>query len=554
EGARVALAKEGAESIQVKWNQPFALQGNQLVLQAQGNATGNGKSYLFTYKPAGSAAREILSGLVASPYSSKTSIIKLELKGSNVAKCSAILDALVSTYNDESLLEQNLVLNKTIEFINQRLSFVTQELGEVEDGLRDFKVANKLVDIESQAGTALGVQNALEQEYVNFGVREQLFTLLSQQIKKLPQAGYGIIPATVLGDEKVNFSSIEAYNQLVLKRLRDEPSLGKNSPLLADLSRQIQTAYQAVLQSLNDYESALRIEKASLQQRMRQYDAMIGQVPGKEKSFVEIKRQQGVKEALYLYLLQKREESAIATSSTQGMYQLLEPASGSTVPIEPNSQRVLLFCLVAGLLVPIGLIYVKDLFDDKLRNREHITKVTKAPIVAEVGHIDNLENNLVVADKSRNIIAEQFRILRTNLSYLLQDKSTVLVTSTVSGEGKSFIALNLAAVLAISGKRVALLEFDLRKPRIIKNVGLEKRAQGLSNFLARQVDSIDNLHYTLDKYPSLHIYGCGPIPPNPAELMIGERMQELFTQLKARYDYVVIDSAPVGLVSDAYSL
>jgi capsular exopolysaccharide synthesis family protein len=165
-----------------------------------------------------------------------------------------------------------------------------------------------------------------------------------------------------------------------------------------------------------------------------------------------------------------------------------------------------------------------------------------------------MKSNLVVADKSRNMIAEQFRVLRTNLNFLLQGNKTILVTSTLSGEGKSFISLNLAAVLAISGKKVALLEFDLRKPRLVKNTGLVKRNTGLSNYLARQTDTLDELYDELENYPTLHIYGCGPVPPNPAELMIGERMQKLFDELKQRYDFIVVDSAPVGPVSDAFNL
>ncbi len=540
------------------WDQPFDLRGNQLVLKFKPEYFTNAEkdpAYIFTYKPVAKTVSEIAASLIATPFSNKTTIIKLELKGASVDKSAAILDALVVEYNNQSLDDKSRVLNNTISFINQRLEYVTKELGVVETDLKDFKYSNKLVDLTTQSGFAIGEKNAVEREYTAFGVREQLFKMLSQQIRKMPMNDLKVIPSTLGIDAKdQKFATIEAYNTLVLKKLRDEPMLGKKSPMLADLNLQIQNAYKAVLQSVSDYEASLAVEKATLVSRIGKYDNLVGQAPGKEKTFVEIKRQQSVKEGLYLYLLQKREESAIASSTAIGNYQQLEPARGSKIPIEPDSSKVLLFSFIIGVLIPVAFIYLKELFDDKLRSREHITSRTKIPIVAEIGHIDTLDNNFVVADKSRNITAEQFRILRTNLQFLLQDKHTVLVTSTVSGEGKSFIALNLAAVLAISGKKVALLEFDLRKPRIIKNAGLERRSLGISNFSAKQTDDLDKLFYTIDNYPTLHIFGCGPIPPNPAELMIGNRMDALFEYLKSHYDYVVVDSAPVGLVSDSFSI
>ena len=554
----VCLQNDLEKKQTVSWNKPFKINGSDLVLRLKtpfDQLNKNEQTYLFTYKPAILTTSEILAGFTATPYSAKTTIIKLELKGGSVAKLSAILDALVIQYNNESLEDKSTVINNTINFINQRLGYVTKELGLVETDLKEFKNTNKLIDITTQSGFAMSEKNGLEREYTAFGVKEQLFKMLAQQIRKMPLNELKVIPSAIWIESKdQKLSSFDAYNTLVLKKLRDEPMLGKNSPILADLNLQIQNAYRAVLQTLTDYESTLQVERTALKDRMRKFDNLVGQVPEKEKTFVEIKRQQSVKEGLYLYLLQKREESAIASSTAIGNYEQLEPAGGSNTPIEPSSQKNLLFAFILGLLIPVGIIYLKDLFDDKLRNREHITTRTKMPIIAEIGHIVNLDNNLVVADKSRNLIAEQFRILRTNLNFLLQDKKTILVTSTVSGEGKSFVALNLAAVLAISGKKVALLEFDLRKPRIIKNVGLEKRSLGLSNYLAKQTDDLDTLYYTMEKYPSLHVYGCGPIPPNPAELMMGERMEQLFDYLKSNYDYVVVDTAPVGLVSDAYTM
>ena len=272
----------------IRWDQPFALQGNLLTLKHKPEFANSGEKnleYQFTYKPPAQTVSEILSGLVASPYSNKTTIIKLELKGANVAKSAAILDALVEEYNQQSLDDKSKVLNNTINFINQRLDYVTKELGVVETDLKDFKQGNKLVDLPTQSGMAVQGKNAVEIEYTAFGVKEQLFKMLSQQIRKMPLNDLKVIPATLgLDDKGQKMAAIDAYNTLILKKLRDEPMLGKKSPILADLNLQVQNAYKAVLQSIADYETLLTIEKANLMSKMRAYDNLVGEAPGKGKN------------------------------------------------------------------------------------------------------------------------------------------------------------------------------------------------------------------------------------------------------------------------------
>jgi len=518
------------------------------------NREDEGGKYYFAFLPAAITSAQIETNLSISPYKAKTTIIKLDLKGPNLEKCADELNALVAEYNRQSIEDKSTQLTNTIQFINQRLDYVTKELGSVETDLKDFKNSKQLIDISGQSAQVLNERAKLYDQLTTLEMQEQLFKMVDEEVRKMPAGQYKMIPSNIGLEGSQHSTIFDTYNALVIKKQREEPLVGINSPIMADLNAQLKIAYLAVLQVLSDYKNSLDIQKMSLNEASKKFSSMVNEVPGEEKTFVEIKRQQNVKEGLYLYLLQKREESAIATSSTVSNYQQLEKAAGSNIPLEPNTHRIYIFCIVFGLLIPIAFINIKDIFDDKIRSREHITSKTDMPIIAEIGHINNMVSNLVVADKSRNVIAEQFRVLRTNLSFLLQEKKTILITSTVSGEGKSFIALNLAAVLAISGKKVALLEFDLRKPRIIRNVGLEKKNVGLSNYLSKQTDLITDLYYILDNYPTLHIYACGPIPPNPAELMLGDRIKQLFEELKQLYDYIVVDSAPVGMVSDAFNI
>ncbi len=554
-GTLSSSAKESTKNmIPFEWGREFVVNRNRIsILPASLGTVQFEKVYKFEYKPAAVTANEIKYNLQIGPYGVRTTIIKLELKGTNPQKISSVLDAIVLEYDQQNIEDKNKVLVNTIRFIGQRLDLVTKELGEVETDMKEFKQSNKMVDLGTQSSMAYTQSNTLQQEMVQMGVQQQLYQIIYQQAKQM-QADPQLLPVNLGMSSQGLGSAIDHYNQIVLKKQRDEPMLGKNSPLLIDLKTQLSQGYATVMRMIEEYGRGIEIQKKSLEKRMNEVEGMVVQAPSKEKAMVEIRRQQNVKEGLYLYLLQKREESAIASSSTISNYTQLDPAITSGAPIEPNEKSIYTYALVIGLVIPVSLIFIRDILNDKVLNRLDITQRTKMPIIAEISHVEDEKDRLVVADKSRDITAEQFRILRTNLFFLLQDRNTIMLTSSMSGEGKSFIALNLAAVLAISGKQVAVLEFDLRKPGLIKKLGIKKKPIGISNFLARQTDDLSLMYHQLENYSTLHVYGSGPLPPNPAELMIGNRMTELFTKLKEKYDYVVVDTSPVGLVSDAFSL
>ncbi|MFZ9660310.1 MAG: GumC family protein [Chitinophagaceae bacterium] len=540
-------------NITFKWDEWIKAGENVIRLRKRAGKLSKDEKIFYEYRPIADEASTILQNLVVNPYGSNTTIILLELKGDNQDKLSDILNFLVTEYNKENINDKNKVLLNTIDFIAQRLELVTKELGDVENNLKDFKTQRNLIDLGSQSNQTLLERQKVEDELSTISIEEIIFNSIKDQVKKSAN-DYSLIPVNLgFGNSEVN-ATINNYNELLLKLQRDEEYVGRNSPILADLKRQIKSLYGGLLVSLKNYENTINAKKKVLTSRINLTNRIFGEVPTSEKSLVEIKRQQNVKEGLYLYLLQKREETAVASSSTVSNYYQIEPANGSYVPIEPNNKKIYIFAIIAGLLLPALIIYLIDLFNDKVNSRKDIESRTDIPIIAEIGHMEGEISNLVVAGMSRNVISEQFRILRSNLNFLTQKKKVILVTSTMSGEGKSFVSLNMAAVWALSGKKVALLEFDLRKPRIIKNIGVKRKKEGLSNYLSGQTSELDNLYYELENFPSLHIYGCGPIPPNPAELMIGDRIHEMFRNLDKAYDYIIIDTAPVGLVSDALNL
>ncbi|MFY8126838.1 MAG: polysaccharide biosynthesis tyrosine autokinase, partial [Chitinophagaceae bacterium] len=362
-----------------------------------------------------------------------------------------------------------------------------------------------------------------------------------------------IVPSFLGIDDPILVGFITEYNKAQLQYTSDANTYAAKSEILDRQKANLEEIKSAIIKRAKDYRNDLSETLAKLKSKDAELKSLFGTLPASKKTMKSIGRQGTIKEAIYVYLMQKREETMVTSASTTSNYQQIDSATTPKNPIEPQPSRIRLFGILAGLLIPVIFIYLRTLLNDKVTTREDISKKTKAPFVGEVGHYEDTKA-FVVSQKSRSIISEQFRIIRTNLQFVLGNNKVVLVTSSISGEGKSFVSLNLGAVLAITGKKVAILEFDLRKPRIIKNIGLQRKDLGISNYLSGQTKKLDDLYFTMEEYPNMHIYGCGPIPPNPSELMLGEHMKTLFDSLKETYDFVIVDSAPVGLVSDTFTI
>lgn len=367
-----------------------------------------------------------------------------------------------------------------------------------------------------------------------------------------PGSNERLVPSTLGLDDPTLASLTAHYNELQLKRQELAPSLTSNNMVLKDLNSQINGVKGSILEALKNISSNLQLQANSMRQKNVPYNKFLTSLPSKERVMQEIKRKQSITEGLYLYLLQKREETAISsTAANISNYKQISPAHGYG-PVQPETKNIRLYAALLGLMLPIGIIYLRDLLNDTIRNRDDITKRLKMPLIGDISHVAKKKSK-GVSVLDRDLVGEQFRILRTNLSFMLQkkDRQIILLTSSISNEGKTFISINLATVLAIPGKKVALLEFDLRRPGISKSLDIEN-TKGLSNYLSGQVKDLSELYTVMDDVPTLHIYRSGPIPPNPADLLLNECFTNLFEELKKQYDYVIIDSPPAGLVSDAF--
>ncbi|MBC7721403.1 MAG: polysaccharide biosynthesis tyrosine autokinase, partial [Pedobacter sp.] len=438
-------------------------------------------------------------------------------------------------------------------FIDQRLNIVTNELENVENTQRDFKIKN---------GILAELPKEIEANYTEYNLKKKATQTTDEQIaiidrldKYVRQNTNKIVPSSfTLTDLPVTIF-ITDYNKAQLEREKYQSDVLPNNSELRRLDIELASLKTSLFEGLKTLRNNLLAQKNTDKSQQSNAYNYLAAVPDKQKYLQELARQQSLKQALYLYLLQKREEIAIATSTTLSNYQPVDFAQ-SLGQIEPKESNIKNFGLILGLLIPIGIIYLIDILNDKLTTRDDIVKRTAIPIVGEISHIDK-SMDIIVVGQSRNMIAEQFRILRSNLQFLLKRSETCktfLITSSISGEGKSFMSINLAAVLSLSGKKVALLEFDLRKMRNIQYKGEKQNTKGITNYLIGQTNEPNDIITEIENLPFLHIYRSGPIPPNPGELVMSDRVKTLIDSLKERYDYIVIDSAPVGLVSDSYSL
>src|SRR5690606_35606379 len=312
---------------------------------------------------------------------------------------------------------------------------------------------------------------------------------------------------------------------------------------------------RSLLENLKQIKNGLEITTRNLESNSSNISTKAQKVPEIERQLVELARQQAIKEEHYLYLTKKREESALSLAATTvSNSRVIDPATSSSGPVKPNKKLVYIFAFMMGIGMPFGFIFLKNILNTKVTEKGDIEKQTAVPILGEISHHNNNEI-IAISDKVRSPVAEQFRLLRTNLQFssMNQDNKVILVTSSKSGEGKTFFSLNLAVSLGMADKKVAVLEFDLRKPALLKKLKT-KSSVGLSDYLSSEEYSVDDLLHTTPNAPRITLIGCGNIPPHPAELMMSRRMQNLFEELKTRFDVIIIDSAPVGQVADAFAL
>ena len=493
-------------------------------------------------------AKAYCKNMTIEPTSKTTSVAVISLKNSNVQRGKDFINKLLEMYNINTNNDKNEVAQKTAEFINERISIISKELGSTEKDLESFKRGAGITDLTSDAQIALTGSAEYEKKRVE---NQTQINLLQDLQKYMQNEGYEVLPSNI-GLQDVNLAAaINRYNDVLVERKRLLRTSTENNPTIINLDTSIHAMKENVQVSLDRVLRGLLITKADLDREANRYSRRISEAPGQEREFVSIARQQEIKAGLYLMLLQKREENAITLAATANNAKIIDDAIADDAPVSPKRKMIYLIALVLGVGIPVGVIYLLELTKFKIEGRSDVEKLTSVPIVGDIPLTDEKQGAIAVFENQNNLMSETFRNIRTNLQFMLEnDKKVILVTSTVSGEGKSFISANLAISLSLLGKKVVIVGLDIRKPGLNKVFNIPRKEVGITQYLANPEKNLMNLVQLSDVSKNLYILPGGTVPPNPTELLARDGLDKAIETLKKNFDYVLLDTAPVGMVTD----
>ena len=493
-------------------------------------------------------AKGYAGSLLITPTSKATSVVTVSLKNSNTQRGKDYIDKLLEMYNINANNDKNEVAQRTGEFIDERIDIISKELGSTERDLENFKRSAGITDLTSEAQIAL-TGNA---EYEKKRVENQTQINLVMDLKKYLQGSeYEVLPANVGLQDAGVAGAIDRYNEMVAERKRLLRTSTESNPAIVNLTTSIRAMRSNIQTTLDATLKGLEITKADLIREASRYSRRISDAPTQERQFVSIARQQEIKSGLYLMLLQKREENAIVLAAIANNAKIIDEAQADSTPISPKRMTIYLAALVFGIGIPVGVIYLIGLTKFKIEGRADVEKLTSLPVVGDIPLADEKMGAIAVFENQNNLMSETFRNVRTNLQFMLENgKNVILVTSTVSGEGKSFISANLAISLSLLGKKVVIVGLDIRKPGLNKVFNLPKKEYGITQFLTNSTVNLMDLVHHSDINKNLYILPGGTVPPNPTELLARDGLEKAVEILRKNFDYVILDTAPVGMVTD----
>jgi tyrosine-protein kinase Etk/Wzc len=499
-------------------------------------------------------ARQMKGALTVAPISKGSTILDLSYTDVFTDRASQILNELINVYGNTVVDYKGRIYENTQKFLDGRLALVSSELSDVEKRMQNFREQQKIIDLSEEGKIYL---NKLRQADTKIGEIEVQLEVLNEIEKYVNKRNNTVspVPATLGITDQVLVGLLTQLYQAEFELEKVKEISGDKNPQIEVYEKLVNRLRPSIASSISNLKINLFASKKKLEADNNEINGTISRIPEKEKSMLDISRQQSIKNAIYTFLLQKKEESAIAAASIVPNYRIIEKADTGR-QVAPNRQNYYALSIATALLLAALYIYLKEFANSRLLFRSQIESRLSLPIIGELIYKDTPEGGpVVVGEGKRTLIAEQFRELRTNISYAIpaaiaaKKAKTILVTSSVPAEGKSFVSINTAVSFCLTGARVVLLEFDLRKPKISKPLGI-KREPGITNFLVgnAQMDHIVQKHATIENF---YILASGPVPPNPAELITSAKMKELMVHLQNEYDYIIIDSPPVASVTDA---
>lgn len=541
------------DNVSYQYNKVISTPYGSLVVQPTRYISGyTGEVLLLKINRIEDAIQAYSDNLNVEASSGQGTVLTLSVNDEVPQRGKDFISKLIEGYNLDAIDDKNKVTATALKFIEDRLNVIASELTGVEKNVEQYKSSNQITDISSQSKLFL---ESLQQNDVELNkVMIQLNVLDNIEAYIRTSKGNSAKLPSTLGLEDPTL--INQVRQLSEALNRKESLLGtipETNPIIQSIDSQISSLKQSIQAGVQNIKTGLQITRDRLQSKSNQFETIIKRVPSKERGLLDVMRQQDIKNNLFIYLLEKREETALALASNIADTRVIDAPRSGRFPESPRKKVIYLVFAILGLLLPVIIIFLRDLLGYKVTLRTDIEKLTSAPILAEIAYSAD-HAVLATIEKPRSVISEQIRAMRTNLRFISggRDKQTILFTSNISGEGKSFVSLNLGSSLVASGKRVVILELDMRKPKLHSSLGLPNDT-GLSNYLIGQADYHQILK-EMRQQKGYYIITCGPLPPNPAELLTSEKLGELIERVKKEFDYVILDAPPVGLVTDAQIL
>lgn len=509
------------------------------------------KLYFSGYDDAAESLKEDLDIYIASK---KSNVIQIEMETTDVDKAKLILNDIVKYYNVRGVEQRSEQSRLTLDFLDSRIQLIAQDLTDSEADVEGYKKNQGIVDVATEATYQTTKKGKFEGELVQAEIDLNIMQMTKEFLADSKNK-YELIPTTV-SDETVK-AGITNYNELVLSRMNlvrtakeGNIALSKMNDRIDALRANINTSLDRAIAQQNKVISDMRLQLGVT-------DSRLGNIPTQERQYRDIKRKQTIKEQLYLFLMQRREDTALMIANTTPKGVIVDKAFSLSEPVTMKKRMILLLAFVFSLILPPLILVIKKVLRNKFDTKDELKKLTDIPVIGEICK-DNTGDNIVVKQGSVSTVAELFRAVRSNLQQFFlsgEDDKVVLMTSTVSGEGKSFVSVNLAQTLAITNNdlKVLLVGMDIRKPRIAEYLSISS-SKGLTDYVARTGMNLDDVIQKNPNGLAFDVITSGPIPPNPAELLLSQRVDDMFAELRKRYDYIVVDTAPVGLVSDTLTL
>ncbi len=493
------------------------------------------------------------------PLSKTTTIAQITMNDLEPKRGIDYLSHLTEVYNRQANIDKNQIALRTEEFINKRLEKIKAELRSTDGAIETYKRSNNMVDLTASATQSLANTDETEKRLQDLDT--QLLLLKSiKEYMDAPENKYEALPINVGLKDQATTTFISQYNNIAIERSRLLLSASELSPTVRQLTDQLEGLASSLKRAIAQNEKNIQTERKVVAQSHNQYSSKMSQSPRQERFLTEIGRQQTVKSALYIMLLEKREENSISLAATADKGKLLDEPIAEKV--RPKGSLVMLFALIFGIALPFGVVILRELTRYRIEGHEDVEKLTKLPIVGDIPTANEsakTRGEIVIQENRNNQIEEIFRSLRTNISFLLKkDENVIMFTSSVSGEGKTFIAANLAVSFALLGKKVILVGLDIRRPRLAALFEIKSETQrGITNLLAKDHPTAEEIKEQImpsEVAKNLDLLTAGPIPPNPAELVTRSSLDDVFAFLRQEYDYVIVDTAPVGIVTDTISI